>query len=35
VTRIGTCTRGGDVRVIDPAGREVVVGDAGFDHFGG
>ncbi|HSQ01473.1 MAG TPA: AIR synthase-related protein, partial [Candidatus Dormibacteraeota bacterium] len=33
VTRIGECTRGSAVHVIDAQGREVPAGEAGFDHF--
>jgi thiamine-monophosphate kinase len=35
ITRIGEITRGREVRLVDAQGREVPVGDAGFDHFRG
>ena len=33
LTRIGEISRGDGVRLVDAAGREMAVGDAGFDHF--
>lgn len=34
ITRIGECTRGAGVRIVDATGRETATGGGGFDHFG-